>query len=109
MQSDFQMLVVSESEDPFIALAEPAISQCNAGSWDVDVEKAKYPNISEEVLVFLVRFKSTTRTWPAKAEPKLVDGCGINDLASSSCSTLALPPPRRFDRMARCALQLPKM
>ena len=109
MQSDFSMLVVSDSDDPAVIHAEAPCLTSRIDSVDFDMEAmmTKYPNISEEALIFLARFQGTTAntTSPVRAKPALDDVYISSVIGPIPVSFLALPPPKRFKRVSKCPHQ----
>jgi hypothetical protein len=107
MQSDFLMLAVTASDDLCIVRAETSYSQGSVDCFDKDALKEKYPNISEEALIFLIGFKCATSSKSSSAMKKEIvsNGCNPSAMISRPDSGLALPPPKRYTRSSRSAFE----
>ena len=107
MQSDFDNLVCDNSsigcmiEDPF------AYGIVDSLEFDMEALKNKYTNISEEALVFLIKWQSAVGNRPLSTKEKKSRSIGsdldegkIDEFRSAlpSCSSSLLPPPKRFSR-----------
>jgi hypothetical protein len=106
MQYDFQMLAVSDADDPCIVHADAPYSQDSADCFDKEAMKKKYPNISEEAMIFLIRLECATakKSSPTRKKESLADSRRPSSFVPSPDASLALPPPKRFTRVLKRSL-----
>ena len=99
------LAVPTVANDPYIIRADVLYSQDSSDCFDKEAMKKKYPNISEEAMMFLFKFESAAarNLTSARKKESLVDGCRPSAFVPSSVSLLELPPPKRFTRVfERC-------